>query len=597
MRIYKYILRLFGLDSALSMETTYIPSVLHRFAKYHVNPYKKRLFIACIFMCIVAGSTTATIKLASMVVDDVFIAKNATLAIVVPLLILVVFLIKGVAEYFQNYIIRSVGQHILYDMQMLLYKHLLASDIHMIQSISSGKLISGFTNDISTIRSVFAYFVVGVAKHLMTVLFLVIAMFNMSPKLATVAFIAFPCSIIPVQIIGRKINDTSYKTQSKLASYTAKLDEIFTSIKVVKSFQTEDREYNKAKHNCDEMLELYNKNAKLSAVIPGMMEIFNGITVALILFYQGIMVMNGESTPGTLLGFITGFISAYRPFKYVVGFGAVMQEGLGATKRIFEILDQKPQILEIPNVINPNIGSDAIIEYKNLQFGFGGKTILDTNLKVKSNNTIAIVGKSGSGKTTLMHLLMRFYDPSSGDILINGHSIKNMSIKHLRHHISYVSQEVMLFDATIADNIRYGNESATIEEIHEVARLSNADDFILRLDNGYNTVIGQYGYKLSGGQRQRISIARGLLKHAPIMIFDEATSALDYNAENEIWSQIKAIKKDHIIFIITHRITSIADADTIIVMDKGCIDSIGKHSDLIRSSPIYQELWNKKSTV
>lgn len=567
--------------------------LLSRLFKNHVMPYKVRVSIAIFFMALYAACTTFIIKLVSMSADAIFSHKDHHSVILLPALLLAAFVIKGVSEYFQYYIMRSVGQHVLNDIQILLYKHLLHSDVMIFNKHVPGSIVSRFTNDIATIRTVISYFVIGVVKHLLTVVFAVIAMFQLEPKLALFAFTIFPLSVVIVKFITKRISVIAYNTQVALSEYTKKLSETFQSIKVIKSFLAEDLEQKKLEKHCTNILTLYEKTAKLSAMIPMITEILNGIAVAGILWYSGWMILQDQSTPGVLFGFIAGFVSAYRPFKYIITFSATLEEGLAAIKRVFEMLDDHVLIEEVSQPYNDVIKDVQKVEFSGIGLYIDNDPLIENiNFQCNKSEITAIVGKSGSGKTTLMNMLMRFSDSSKGVISINDFDIKKISLRHLRENISIVSQDTLLFSDTIINNIRYSNPDATIDEIDEASKIACIDEFINSLENKYETMIGADGKKLSGGQMQRIAIARALLKKSKILIFDEATSSLDAETESLILKNIKGLKSNKIIFIITHRIPNITDVDKIIVMSKGRIECIGTHEQLIKNQNTYYQLWS-----
>ncbi len=561
----------------------------------YVRKYKKSIIIASIAMVITAFCTAMIVQLVEPTINQIFLTKNKKLLVIFPFFIMFTFTIKGVSEYVQLYVIKSTGQRILNDIQMDLYKHLLHSDVDTINDHSSGRLISNFTNDISLIRYSVSNLITSLAKHLLSVVFLLLLMFKLEPFMAFCSFIVFPIAMFPVQFIGRKIRKIVYQTQSNLANYTSKLDEIFQSIKVVKSFQNEKIEHQRAKEFCDNTLRLYRKNSKLEATISPMMEILNGLVISGILLYGGHQVIEGKSTPGAFFAFITAFISAYRPFKSLVSLISNLQEGLAASRKIFETMDKKPKISDIENPVPLDLDDQMpYIKYEEVFYCIQDKKIVDNvNLDFKPNSVISIVGKSGSGKTSLINLLLRFCDSVDGKISINGINIKNISIENLRKYISLSSQDTVLFDGTIRENIAYAKMDASIDEIVAASKFAMADEFIEKLPKKYDTEIGSNGYMLSGGQRQRISIARAILKASPIIIFDEATSALDYHSEEKIMQNIFMVKVDRIILIITHRVLSILESDLIVVMNGGNVVGTGKHKELIESNETYLKMYKK----
>lgn len=569
--------------------------IVKRLLKDHVAPYKGRIVVAILFMVIVALCSAAIVWLVQPAIDQVFITHDRQMLILIPLVIFVVHSIKGIAEYFQSYIIKYVGQQILTNMQMRMYEHLLSSDFLFIQSQSSGRLISRFTNDIVLMRGAVSNMLVGCAKHLLSVLFLIVIMFSLEPFLSTFVFVVFPLAIYPVQKLGRKMRAVTGDAQEELSNFTSRLDETFYSIKVIKSFCTEKIEVDKARKITSRILDFYKRAAKFDSLTSPIMEILSGLAVACVLWYGGFAVIEGRMTTGALFAFITAFISAYRPFKSLVALNVNLQEGLAAANRIFNILDIKPAVHDGPGTIKPVLSCPGI-EFKgvNMKFNNNKVAIKSLDLTVQAGQTYAFVGRSGSGKTTIANLLVRFFDPNNGQILIDGNDLRQLSLRHLRSQISMVTQDTMLFDATIKENIAYGIKRASREDVIEAAKAADAHEFIELLPEGYDTVVGSFGSTLSGGQRQRLSIARAFLKDAPVLLLDEATSALDTRSEQSIIDSIAKLREGRTTLIITHRLSSITDADQIVVMKQGRITEQGSHAELLAMKKEYYKLYNKE---
>lgn len=564
--------------------------ILKRLFKNHVKPYLGKLITAVFFMVIVAASNAVIVNLVQPTINDVLIDRNKTMLIILPLAMLIVSAIKGGAEYVQSYIIKVVGQRIVTDLQILLYGHLLQSDLSLIESHSSGRLISRFSNDISLMRGAVSNLLVGAAKHFLSIVFLIGVMISLEPMMFFICFGAFPLAIYPIQILGKKMRKVASQAQEELGNYTAKLDETFHSIKIVKSYIAEQKEVESAKKTTETIFGFYKKAAKLDALSSPIMEILSGIAVASIVWYGGYLIMNDKTTPGALFAFITAFISAYRPYKSLVQLNVHLQEGIAAAKRLFQILDTSPQVINLPNAKDIKFIKSAIT-FENISLDFKSKSALhDISFTIKPHTTVALVGKSGSGKTTISNLLVRFYDPSSGTIKIDGHDLRELTIESLRSQIALVTQDTMLFDASIADNIAYGVPNAKRSDIIKAAQKAHADEFIDLLENGYDTIIGYQGSTLSGGQKQRIAIARAFLKDAPILILDEATSALDVHAERVIDEALRELSKNRTTIIITHKLKSISNVDNIIVLKKGMIVESGNHKELISKKGEYSYL-------
>ena len=567
--------------------------IMKRLLKNHVKPYSGKIITAVIFMVIVAACNAIIVNLVAPMINDVLISRDKTMLVILPLAMLLASAIKGGAEYVQSYIMKVVGHRIITDLQILLYRHLLKSDLSLIESHSSGRLISRFSNDISLMRGAVSTLVVGAAKHFLSIVFLIGLRISLEPMMFFVCFGAFPLAIYPIQKLGKKMRKVASQTQEELGNYTAKLDETFHSIKIIKSYIAEKKEVESAKKTTEIIFEFYKKAAKLDALSSPIMEILSGIAVASIVWYGGYLIMHDKTTPGALMAFITAFVAAYRPYKSLVQLNVHLQEGVAASRRLFQILDTKPTVIDLPNSKDIKLTKSKII-FDNVSLDFNSKTALhDASFTIEPHTTVALVGKSGSGKTTIANLLVRFYEPSSGSVTIGGHDIRELTIESLRRQIALVTQDTMLFDSSIAENIAYGVPHASRADIIKAAKRAHADEFIDQLAAGYDTIIGYQGSTLSGGQKQRIAIARAFLKDAPILILDEATSALDAHAENAIDEALKELRANRTTIIITHKLHSIMDADKIIVLKKGVIMEMGTHKELMANEGEYYNLSKK----
>lgn len=569
-------------------------NTLRRLIVDHVRPYLKQIGMAVFCMVITAVCTACIIDLVRPTIDQIFLIGNRQMLLFLPLMVVITFTIKGIAEYYSSYLVKFIGQRILTDLQIKMYEHLLFADTLFIQSQSSGRLISRFTNDIAMMRGAVSNLLVGCAKYFLTVVGLIIVMFKLEPRLSCIVFLAFPLAIYPIQKLGRKIRRISGQAQEELANYTSRLDETFQSIKIVKSFLGEKIESNRALLFSSNILHLLKKTAKLDALVSPIMEVLSGITVGGLIWYGGLLVIKGETTPGAFFAFITAFLAAYRPFKSLVSLNVNLQEGIAATKRVFNVLDTEPIIKDSVNAQNVQLVNPQII-FHNVEIKFNDKVALKlVNLKIMPGKTTAFVGRSGSGKTSLSNLLVRFYNPTSGQIVIDDYDIKDIKIDSLRRQISLVTQDTTLFDTSVAENIAYGNPNATHSEIITAAKYADADEFISHLPFGYDTMIGNQGTTLSGGQRQRLAIARAFLKPAAILVWDEATSSLDQNSERLILNSLVNLRKGKTTLIITHRLSSIKDLDHIVVMKSGMIFEQGTHSQLMNNKAEYYKLYHKE---
>ncbi len=568
--------------------------LLKRLVKEFVQPYYSKLGFAVAAMIVVAISNAAQVWLVKPALDKIFFDLDKRMLLIIPISMVGVGTAKALATFFQNYFMKYVGQKIITDIQAKLYSHLIYSDLQYLHKFSTGKLISRFSNDIITMRASLSNVLTGIAKELLTVVFLVLVMFSLNWQLAILIFIIFPLAIYPIIRMGRRMRKISLSTQENLGNYTTQLDETFKAIKEVKSYHAEEHEITKSNDILNNIFSLYVQAIKTESVASPIIEIISSMAIAGVIWYAGNEVILGSTSPGSFIAFIGAFVAAYRPIKNLAELNNNLQEGLAASRRLFDVMDIKPSIVNKENA-KDLVVNRADIKFDKVKFNYNEKDLFnDLSFNVKSGQVIAFVGSSGSGKTTIANLLLRFYDILDGSIKIDDQDIKTITLESLRKQITLVSQDVLLFDDTVAANIGYGNLNATIDEIIKAAKLAAADEFISKLPDKYDTIIGQNGFKLSGGQKQRLSIARAILKNSPIIIFDEATSALDNISEQNIQNSIYSMKKEgRAIIIIAHRLSTIINSDLIYVLDKGQIIDSGSHEQLLKSSKYYQELYAK----
>jgi subfamily B ATP-binding cassette protein MsbA len=544
-------------------------------------------------MIIVAITSASHIALIKPALDDVFLKKNHQMLILLPLVVILIALIKASSSYYQNYLMRYIGQRVITDMQVKLYSHLLYSDLSLILSQSSGKIISRFTNDIVIMRGAVSNLITGLVKESLTVIFLVALMFYQDFYLTIIAFTVFPLAVIPIIKIGRKMRKISRNTQEELGNYTSKLDDSFQSIRIIKSYNKEEYEIKRAGSITENIFSLYLKAIKADAISSPIMEMLGGVGIALVIWYGGVKVMAGDTTPGSFFAFIAAFITAYKPVKSLSSLNNNLQEGLAAAKRVFNIMDSKPEIADRKNARNLSLATGNI-KFDSVSFSYNEskKALENVSLEIPAGKTAALVGASGGGKSTIINLLLRFYDLDSGAILIDDVDIRDVTLKSLRKNIAIVTQDITLFDDSIFSNIAYGKENANSEEVMKAAKDSSSHEFISELPNGYDTIIGQNGMRLSGGQRQRISIARAMLKNSPILLLDEATSALDSVSEQQVQKSLELLQKERTTLVIAHRLSTIINADIIYVIKSGVIIEYGTHQELITNSKEYSKLYN-----
>jgi subfamily B ATP-binding cassette protein MsbA len=564
----------------------------------HVRPYQSNLLAAFFCMLVVAGSTAAFPYLLKPAFDFAFENEDMLSLIALCCGIMATFLLKGAASYGEALIMTSVGQKIIFDLQKRLFSHLLCADLQFFTAHHSGEILSRFTNDINMMRNAVSTTIVGLGKDFLTFVCLAGVMFCRDWRLSFLAFVVFPSAIIPIFLLGRRMKKTAENTQHALGKFSGYLTQIFIGIRVIRAHGAEAHELARLKGRTDELLASILRAARIRSALHPISEFIAGLAVVLVLAYGGYEIIHNKKTTGDLISFLGSLLLLYEPLRRLTHFNANLQEGLASAKRVFELIDTKPRITNIsqPIALTENIES---IEFKNVYFAYGNEknTINNVSFEIKKGERVAFVGASGSGKSTIINLITRFYDVFSGEILINGKNIKNINLEHLRAKIALVTQETILFDASFYENIAYGKQSASKDEVISAARAAFAHDFIVTTDNKYNTIIGENGTRISGGQRQRIAIARAILKNAPILLLDEATSALDSVSEKEVQRAIDALVKDRTTIIVAHRLSTIINSDKIYVFAEGRIIEQGNHERLINQQGPYRRLWQNQRDV
>ena len=553
--------------------------LVKRLIKEHVRPYFGKLLLAAICMAIVAAATAGNAWLMQPVLDEVFLNKNTKLLLLVPIAVMTIAIVKGLASYGESIYMEYAGERIISDVRYRLFSHLMNADLNFFHKNSSGKLISRFTYDVGLLRASVSTALTGIAKDTMTLIFLVALMFYQDWFLAIIAFFVFPAAVLPILYIGRRIRKISTSTQAEIGSFASLLSQIFQSARYVKAYTMQKYEKKRAKKIVEDLFNLIYKSVRIRSRTRPILESLGGIAIALVIFYGGSKVISGATTPGTFFSFITALLMAYQPLKRLANFNVNIQDGLAAAVRIFQLLDQKPEITDSPNA-KEYVLKKGEIEFKKVRFSYGSKTshaLNNINLKIRGGKTIALVGKTGAGKSTILNLIPRFYDTINGEIIIDKKNIKDYKINSLRKKIALVSQEVTLFDDTIRSNIAYGNPNCTEKQLYEAAKKADAHEFITAFKNGYKSLVGEQGIQLSGGQRQKIAIARAILKDAPILLLDEATSSLDSGSEKDIQTSLKKLMKNKTTLVIAHRLSTILDADLIYVLDNGKGIEYGNH--------------------
>ena len=564
----------------------------------HIRPYGRSFVFAIFLMILAALSTSALPYMLQPVFDEVFTRGTPQLLMFVCGGIFLAFVIKGATSFGEAVIMTYVGQRIISDLQNRLFSHLMHLDLAYFHGTSSGDLLSRFTNDVNLMRNAVATTLVGFGKDSFTLIFLVSLMFYRDWTLACIAFFIFPLAVLPILRIGRRMRKVANNTQEELASFTGRLTQVFQGIRVIKAYGTEEYEALRAHTMIERIFALVYKSSRVRSASHPIIESLGGMAIVIVIAYGGWQVMHNARTTGEFMSFILALLLVYEPLKRLSNLNANLQEGLAAAARVFAIIDTPATIQDRVDA-KPLPPIEGHIEFRDVSFSYpDGKVALDgIHLKIQKAHSIALVGASGAGKSTIINLIPRFYDIQKGEIFIDGIDIRDVTLKSLRQQIALVSQEIMLFDTTIRDNIAYGSFEASDTEIIAAATAAAAHEFIEALPLGYNTMIGENGVKLSGGQRQRIAIARAMLKNAPILLLDEATSALDTDSERQVQAALKILMEGRTTLMVAHRLSTVVEANMIYVLDQGKIVESGSHQALLESKGIYANLWQAQSTL
>jgi subfamily B ATP-binding cassette protein MsbA len=544
-----------------------------------------------LFMAAIAAATGGQARLIEPALDRVLVTGDTQLVWMIPLAFFAISVLKGFASYGQSVLMQQVGLRVVTTVQSQMFERIVAADLAFIQGDATGKLISRFTNDVNYLRNAVIKTVTGSVRDLLTVIVLVGVMFYTHWVMAMLVFVVFPLSLWPIIYIGRRLRRIAANTQAELGVLTALLDDVFKGARQVKAYGMEAHEQQRADTMFESIFRFVLKSAAVRARSYPIMESLGGLAIASVLCYGGYQVLNGETTVGKLIAFLTALVMAYQPVRGLAAMNASLQEGLAAAQRIFAMIDHRPSIVDAPDAAPLKVGR-GVIRLDGVHFAYGGDipALRGVTIDIPAGATVALVGPSGAGKSTVLNLLLRFHDVSDGSITIDGQDIRQATIQSLHQSIALVSQEIGLFDISVRDNIAYGDPHADDAAIVAAAKAAAAHEFIAELPQGYDTRIGERGLRLSGGQRQRLSIARAMLRDAPILLLDEATSALDTQSEQQVRAALKRLMANRTTLVIAHRLSTIADADIIYVLDNGQVAEQGTNAELLARGGLYARL-------
>ena len=569
--------------------------ILKRLYKSYTKNYLKKILLSVFFTLILAGSTSAVAYLLDPAIDQLFIKQNQKLLYVLPGLIILAFALKGGSLYMAKVLMISVSQNVKRDMQVDMFNSILVADTGLIDRKHSGKFITNLNNDINMITNLLSVAILNLFKDSFTLIALLGVMFYQNWKLSLISIIMIPLASLAARNLGKRMGKVTTEQMIKAGIFMSYLVDIFKNHKIIKIFQNENYEKEKARIKIEELKLKGQKIAEIMVRASPIMEFLTGIMIAFLVYVAAILVSNNELEVSKFFSFLAAMMLAYQPVRSLATLNMTIQQGLAGSKRVLPVIDEKPEIKDKENTKNLEFDKAEII-FENVNFNYTkeGETLKSINLKIPGKKMTALVGQSGAGKSTILNLIPRFYNIQDGDIKIDQQSIYDYSIYSLRKGISLVSQDTTLFDDTIKNNIAYADLDASDDEIKEAAKHSFADEFIEKLPQKYETIIGENGIRLSGGEKQRLSIARAILKKSPIILLDEATSSLDAETESKIQKAINFLTKGRTTIVIAHRLSTILNSDKIYVIDNGQTVGSGSHEELLISSKIYKNFYEKQ---
>jgi len=571
--------------------------ILKRLFFEYTKKHIKKILLSVFFALLVAGSTSSIAYLLDPAIKKIFIEKDQSLILIIPAFIVIAFTTKGLSLYLAKVLMIGVAEEVRKDLQCDMLNNLISADTRLIDDKHTGKFISTLTNDVNHITNLISTAVLNIFKDSLTLMGLITVMFFQNWKLSLIALIMIPLASLAAKSLGKRIGKVATEQMLKAGILNTYLIELFKNHKLIKIFQQEKHENERADKFINDVKEKNKKIATVYVRSSPIMETLTGIMIAILIFYSGKLVLKNEIEVNNFFSFLAAMMLAYQPVRSLATMNITISQGLSAATRILPVIDEKSELVVSKNDTELQI-SNANIHFKNIIFKYKkenkGTVLNSVNLKMHGGKMTSIVGHSGAGKSTILNLIPRFYDSISGDIKIDDQSIYKCTINSLRNNISLVSQDTTLFDDTIRNNIAYANLHASQKEIEEAAKNSFASEFIEKMPDKYETMIGENGTRLSGGEKQRLSIARAMLKKSKIILLDEATSSLDAETENKIQGAISLLTKNRTTIVIAHRLSTILNSDKIYVIDSGKIVGEGTHDELLINSPLYKNFYEKQ---
>ncbi|MDR1397044.1 MAG: lipid A export permease/ATP-binding protein MsbA [Desulfarculales bacterium] len=557
-----------------------------------VRPHWRRLALAMFLMLMVSASTAALAYMVQPALDDIFIKRDSSMVVMIPLIILILYGIKGACSFGQSYFMNYVGESVINQYRIMMYEHLQKLPLSFYDKNSTGELMSRITNDVNSVQQTVSSVITSTIRDFFMIVGLVGVIVYRDWFMSVFALLVFPLCVIPLIKFGQRMRGVSTRSQESRARLNDILHETFSGVRIVKGFCREKEESLRFSKEANLLFDLRLRDLTIRAMSSPAMEALGGIGIAAIVYYAGERVISGLSTPGLFFSFLAALLMLYEPLKRLSNINNDIQGGLAAGHRIYDILDTPQEITGAPALLNHPPTLRKQIEFRDLRFSYdsGREVIKDISLTVPAGNILALVGPSGGGKTTLINLLPRFYELNDGAIFLDGDDIRDFSLRDLRSQIAIVTQQTFLFNDTVRANISYARPEASPEEIMEVAAAAYAMDFIERLPKGLDSVIGEAGVLLSGGERQRLSIARALLANRPILILDEATSSLDTHSEMFVQKALENLMQNRTTLVIAHRLSTVRKADRIVVINEGRIVETGGHEQLLAQEGLYKSL-------